>query len=97
MNNVLKMAVNAFIRRNSEGIVDEEKQELVEEIRQVSRSLNHAYRRFEFESDNDLIEASIFEIEALKARYRHLLQRARDMNIKLDTKEILHVDPPERF
>lgn len=96
MNNVLKMAVNAFVRRNSENIIDEEKMELIEEIRLVSKSLNNAYKRFEFESDNDLIEASIYEIEALKARYRHLLQKAKEMEAEIPRKDLLTLDRREK-
>lgn len=33
--------------------------------------------RFEMESDSDLIDACIYEMEALRARYRFLLRQAK--------------------
>lgn len=36
-----------------------------------------AYARFEMESDSDLIDACIYEMEALRARYRFLLRQAK--------------------
>ena len=52
-----------------------------ESIRDVCRKMENAYDRFEFESDPDLIEASIYEIESLKARYRYLLKRAKQQGL----------------
>lgn len=55
---------------------------ILEAIRDVCRQLDNARLRFEMESDNDLIEASIYEMEALRARYRYLLKVARTEGIK---------------
>lgn len=56
-------------------------QKLLKNIREVCRMIDNAYMRFEYEADSDLVEASIYELEALKARYRYLLRLAKAQNI----------------
>ena len=41
-----------------------------EAIREVCRQLENVQARFEMENDSDLIEACIYEMESLRARYR---------------------------
>lgn len=60
---------------------DEENTSLIYEIQDISRALERAYERFELQSDSDLVEATIFEIEALKARYRYMLSLAKEQNL----------------
>jgi hypothetical protein len=50
---------------------------LLEDIRTVCRQMDAARARFEMEQDEDLVEASIYELESLKARYRYLIKRAK--------------------
>ncbi len=61
---------------------NEDDEQLISEIRRLSDALTLAYERFELQSDNDLVEATIYEIEALKARYRYLLGVAKQRNLK---------------
>lgn len=56
-------------------------QKLLNEIREVCRKIETAYENFGYEQDDDLVEASIYEIEALKARYRYLLRLAKSRNV----------------
>lgn len=56
-------------------------QKLLNEIREVCRKIEAAYENFSYEQDDDLVEATIYEIEALKARYRYLLRLAKNQNI----------------
>ncbi len=60
---------------------DEENIDLISEIQDISRALERAYERFELQSNNDLVEATIYEIEALKARYRYMLALAKEQNL----------------
>lgn len=60
---------------------DEDSINLLDEIQDVSRALERAYERFELQSDSDLVEATIYEIEALKARYRYMLALAKQQNL----------------
>ena len=50
---------------------------LIESIREVCALMDATQSRFEQEADPDLIEASIFEMQALRAKYRYLLRMAR--------------------
>ena len=50
---------------------------LLEDIRSICRQMDAARARFEMEQDEDLVEASIYELESLKARYRYLIKRAK--------------------
>lgn len=59
-----------------------EDETLLNEIYRLRDALELAYDRFELQKDNDLVEASIFEIEALKARYRYMLGLAKTQNLK---------------
>ena len=60
-------------------------QRLLQDIRRVCRMIDDAYARFQMQADDDLVEASIYEIEALKARYRYLLRLAKTQNITCNT------------
>jgi len=64
----------------------EQDESLLEDIRRVCRQMDAVYARFEYEEDEDLVEAAIFELEALKARYRYLIKRAKKE--KLESSDI---------
>lgn len=66
--------------------------ELIKEIRDVNNELEEAYRIFQNQTDEDLLEASIFRINELRARHSYLIKYARKNNIearymKFDEKE----------
>ena len=48
--------------------------ELRQELEQINRQLKEAYDRFNYACEPELVEASIFEINALKARSDYLLR-----------------------
>ncbi len=50
-------------------------------IREVCAEIDGVERRFAMETDPDLIESCIYELEALRARYRYLLRTAREQGI----------------
>ncbi|MBQ4611957.1 MAG: DUF2508 family protein [Clostridia bacterium] len=77
MNNVLKKAV---LR------IDEPPHPTIEAIREVCQQLEVVKNRFSIENDPDLIECCIFEIEALRARYRYLLRTARQQGLSCQEK-----------
>jgi len=56
----------------------DERERLLGDMREVRRQLegNHAF--FAMESDEDLLDAAIYQREALQARYRYLLRLARE-------------------
>ncbi len=54
---------------------------LLESIRDISCRMQALESQFSIQSDDDLIEACIYEMEALRAQYRFLLRRAREAGI----------------
>ena len=55
---------------------------LVSQIRDTSQKLESAYSRFENETNEDLLDSIIYEIQPLKALYRYLLKRAKECGIE---------------
>ena len=51
--------------------------ELRQEIWDTAQELRHAYDRFDFVTDPALIEAGIYDINALKSRYDFLLRKLK--------------------
>lgn len=60
---------------------EEEPHPLIQSIREVCMLMDMTQSRFEQESDPDLIESSIYEMQALRAKYRYLLRMARSQGI----------------
>ena len=56
----------------------DERGQLIEDIREVRRQLEGNHALFALESDEDLLDAAIYQREALQARYRYLLRLARE-------------------
>ena len=54
---------------------------IIVSIREVCACMDEAQSRFEQESDPDLIEAAIYELQSLRAKYRYLLRVAREEGI----------------
>ena len=52
--------------------------ELRQELDQINRQLKEAYERFNYACEPELVEASIFEINALKAKYDYLLRCVKE-------------------
>ena len=53
-------------------------EELRQELHQTNQALRNAYDKFNFVTAPELVEASIFEINALKARSNYLLRRIKE-------------------
>ena len=53
------------------------------EIREICAQIKCTDMWFEMEDDDDLIEASIYQREALNARYRYLLRQAKKNDISI--------------
>ena len=81
MEKILKNAKIFYydvIRKPIEPVTDS----LVTQIRDTSQKLENAYSRFENETNEDLLDSIIYEIQSLKALYRYLLKRAKDCGIE---------------
>ena len=58
-----------------------EQQRIVDAIRDVSRQLAYNECWFQLESDKNLIDACIYQREALRSRYRYLLELAKQKGV----------------
>ncbi len=54
---------------------------MIESIREICSRIEAVQSRFSMETDPDLIEGCIFELEALQAQYRYFLKLAREQGI----------------
>ena len=55
--------------------------EIQQAIQDVCTQLDRVQSGFEMETDSDLIEAYIYQMESLRARYRYLLRQAKGMGL----------------
>lgn len=58
--------------------VDPVLRELERELQTTTQALKEAYTRFDYVCDSELIDACIYEINALKARGNYLLRRIKE-------------------
>ncbi len=56
----------------------------IEAIRRVCEQMRLVENRFSQETDQDLIEGCIYEMQSLRAQYRYLLRTARDQGISCE-------------
>lgn len=52
------------------------------ELKRLKSELDRAYNEFQNQTDSDLLEACIYEIQALRAKYSHLLKQAKKSGIQ---------------
>lgn len=67
-----------FSRRSST-LPDSERQDLLQTLAHTRVLINQAYTGFNNTQDSDLIEAYVFEINSLQARYNYLLRRIKEL------------------
>ena len=60
----------------------ENKNRILDEMREILEQMSFNERWFQLECDDNLIDACIYQRESLKARYRYLLAKARDLGIQ---------------
>ena len=58
-----------------------EQDRIIQDIREVRQQLEGIHAFFALESDEDLLDAAIYQREALQARYRYLLRLARETGV----------------
>ena len=81
-NAVLFKSLKAKCRVALTQIVDKPKRSgVLDELAEVMQQIKNAETRFNMENDSDLVEADIYDMKALQARMRHLIERARKENI----------------
>lgn len=79
----MKTSLTARLRRRKEAAnTQKEETALLVQLHETSIRLDNAYARFEYEQNDDLLDAVIYEIQSLRAHYRYLLKRARAMGVE---------------
>ena len=67
---------------------------LLDEIRLTVLQLNSVREWFNSESDADMIESCVYQLESLEARYRYLMRLAKERG--LQSREVFPGDDSER-
>ncbi len=55
--------------------------DVVSELKDLKVQLDNAYTQFQYQTDGDLLDACIYEIQALRSKYGYLLKIAKEKNI----------------
>ena len=71
-------------RRRASAQREEERRQLMEGMRDTRAQLNHAYAQFNFYSDPDLIDACVYEINALQSRYSYYVRQVKQLEAQED-------------
>ena len=71
-------------RRKMSAQREEERRQLVDGMRETRAQLNHAYAQFNFYSDPDLIDACVYEINALQSRYSYYVRQVKQLEAQED-------------
>ena len=58
----------------------EERRSLMEGVAQTRVQLNQAYAQFNLHSDPDLVDACVYEINALRSRYSYLVRQVKRLD-----------------
>ena len=58
----------------------EERRCLMEGVAQTRVQLNQAYAQFNLHSDPDLVDACVYEINALRSRYSYLVRQVKRLD-----------------
>ena len=75
----MTQSVKAGSLRKKDTPEQQERRELLEGLDRTKVLIHQAYSCFNRESDPDLIESYVFEINALQHRYSYLLKRVREI------------------
>lgn len=58
---------------------EEERRQLMEGMKQTRNQLNFAYAQFNAYSDPDLVDACVYEINALQSRYSYFVRQVKQL------------------
>ena len=65
--------------------------QLQQELYEANRALRVAYEKFNYVSEAELVEASIYEISSLKAKYSYLLRKVKELSAPQVTEDEAYV------
>lgn len=66
------------MKKNSDNLLLA-KEELLNEIEEIKRSLETAHSNFDNACDPDLVDSCIYEMNAIQYKYKYLLKQMRKM------------------
>lgn len=61
---------------------EEERRQLMEVMARTRIEINQAYAGFNLQSDPDLVDSYVYEINSLQSRYSYLVRRAKELDCK---------------
>lgn len=67
-------------RKRGRNVRLEERRCLMEGVTQTRVQLNQAYAQFNLHSDPDLVDACVYEINALRSRYSYLVRQVKRLD-----------------
>ena len=67
-------------RKRGRNVRLEESRSLMEGVAQTRVQLNQAYAQFNLHSDPDLVDACVYEINALRSRYSYLVRQVKRLD-----------------
>lgn len=56
--------------------------DVIAQLKLLKSELDRAYTEFQYQTDDDLLEACIYEIQALRSKYTYLLKIAKQKNLQ---------------
>ena len=77
-------AVRFGRRRAASRALEEERRQLLEGMRATRAQLNYAYAQFNLYSDPDLVDACVYEINALQSRYSYFVRQVKQLDARED-------------
>ena len=77
-------AVRFGRRRGLSRAREEERRQLLEGMQATRAQLNHAYAQFNLYSDPDLVDACVYEINALQSRYSYFVRQMKQLDARED-------------
>jgi len=74
------MAEAVWFGRKKTARQEEERRQLMEGMKQTRDQLNYAYAQFNIYSDPDLVDACVYEINALQSRYSYYVRQVKQLD-----------------
>ena len=71
-----------FVKTREKEQVNPVHQQLMGELQETHRLLENARQRFDLETNFDLIEVAILEVDALERKYSYLLKEAKKERLR---------------
>ena len=69
-----------FGRRKADAQKEEDRRQLLEGMKQTRDQLNYAYSQFNLYCDPDLVDACVYEINALQSRYSYFVRQVKQLD-----------------